>query len=48
MQTDRTANAAYRPDSSGHDTSGEVVTYDDLYTRWETALKFVIGGKDEP
>lgn len=44
MQRDRTPGAAYVPDNPG-DLAGQI-TYEDLYTRWQQVLKFVIGGKD--
>jgi hypothetical protein len=43
MQTDRTPGAPYVPDNVGN--PGQI-TYDDLYTRWQQVLKFVVGGKD--
>jgi hypothetical protein len=27
-------------------TPGDQITYDDLYTRWQQVLKFIVGGKD--
>jgi PDZ domain len=45
MQTNRAPGAAYVPDEPTH-TPGSQITYEDLYTRWEQVLKFVVGGKD--
>jgi PDZ domain len=45
MQTNRTPGAANVPDRPTH-TPGAQITYEDLYTRWEQVLKFVVGGKD--
>jgi len=44
MQTNRAQGAPYVPDDPGN-LAGQI-TYDDLYTRWEQVLKFVVGGKD--
>ena len=46
MQADRPQGGTYQGDLGGHDTTGTFVTYDDLYTRWEEVLRFVIKGKD--
>jgi hypothetical protein len=43
MQRDRSPGAPYVEDSP--DGSGQI-TYDDLYTRWQEVLRFVIEGKD--
>lgn len=48
MQSDRQQDDTYRVDPGGHDSSGSFITYDDLYTRWEEVLRFVIKGKDTP
>jgi PDZ domain len=44
MQTDRSPGAAYVADNPSS-PAGQI-TYDDLYTRWQQVLKFVVGGKD--
>jgi len=44
MQTNRAPGAPYVPDDP-RNLAGQI-TYDDLYTRWEQVLKFVVGGKD--
>jgi hypothetical protein len=43
MQKNRAPGDDYSPDRPG---SPDQYTYDDLYTRWEQVLKFVVGGKD--
>lgn len=48
MQADRPQSGAYLGDRGGHDDTGTFITYDDLYTRWEEVLRFVIKGKDTP
>ena len=45
MQADRSPGAPYAPDDPTH-TPGIQITYEDLYTRWQEVLKFVVGGKD--
>jgi PDZ domain len=45
MQTNRGPGDAYVEDAPTH-TPGTQITYEDLYTRWEQVLKFVVGGKD--
>ena len=45
MQSDRSPGAPYAPDQPTH-MAGSQITYEDLYTRWQQVLKFVIGGKD--
>lgn len=47
MQHTRTEGDTYRVDVGGHDSEGEFITYDDLYSRWEEVLRFVIQGKDK-
>lgn len=47
MQTDRSPGAPYVEDQPTNDSSQTTqITYDDLYTRWQRVLKFVVGGKD--
>jgi hypothetical protein len=45
MQTDRRPGAAYVKDIPTNNP-GTQITYDDLYTRWQQVLKFIVGGKD--
>lgn len=44
MQTDRSPGATYIPDDPAN-PAGQI-TYDDLYSRWQQVLKFIVGGKD--
>lgn len=46
MQKDRSPGTPYQPDPGGRG-SADHISYDDLYTEWESQLKFVIDGKDE-
>jgi hypothetical protein len=43
MQKDRAPGAPYSPDSPGDPAQ---FSYDDLYTKWQQLLKFVVGGRD--
>jgi hypothetical protein len=43
MQKNRAPGAPYSPDSPGDLAQ---FSYDDLYTKWQQVLKFVVGGKD--
>jgi hypothetical protein len=45
MQTNRAPGAPYVVDEATN-TPGDQITYDDLYTRWQQVLKFIVGGKD--
>ena len=45
MQRDRTPGAPYQPDAGGRSGPAHV-SYDDLYTQWETHLRFIVAGKD--
>lgn len=45
MQKDRDPGDPYRPDRGGRNSTDHI-SYDDLYQDWETALKFVIKGRD--
>jgi hypothetical protein len=45
MQRDRSPGTAYTPDPGG-DSPATHLTYHDLYTNWETVLRFVRKGKD--
>ncbi len=46
MQNDRTTGAGYQPDRGGRGSPNHI-TYDDLYSAWETHLKFILDGRDE-
>jgi len=46
MQTKRGPGDAYVADAPSHTPGGDQITYEDLYTRWQQVLKFVVGGKD--
>jgi hypothetical protein len=43
MQIDRAPGAPYSPDNPRDPAQ---FSYDDLYTKWQQVLKFVVGGKD--
>jgi PDZ domain len=43
MQPKRAPGDPYLPDRPGDPAQ---ITYEDLYTRWQQVLKFVVGGKD--
>jgi hypothetical protein len=43
MQKNRAPGAPYTPDQPGNPAQ---FSYDDLYTKWQQVLKFVVGGKD--
>lgn len=43
MQRNRAPGAPYSPDNPGDPAQ---FSYEDLYTRWQQVLKFVVGGKD--
>jgi hypothetical protein len=44
MQRNRGPTDPYVPDNPGD--SARQFSYDDLYTRWQQVLKFIVGGKD--